>query len=493
MTTPTRDEIEQLRSELPVVDAPVPPFRAATVRTTSPARSGRSRLPLVAVAATICVALVLAGVSVQDRAGTDHAVGVGGISAAEAREIAFDALTSLDELGRSYRASETWTSVEIGGAKRRESTTRALRREGDDFRYENRWDTTYFDRAGAGRTQTVLCVASRCYSNAVPTDAHPQHWSLDIRSLPARITGWVRSGDPVWDPPDFRQLVGQLEREHLASGERTPDGTVRVVIDAPARSLAPVGGARNMSMASDPVTAAAQGVLLWSPPGDDEPRLELTITVEPDGTRRIESTFLMRTTHPDGRGGAGPLDSEVTKTSTWTPISRPSLQAPEPGDVLVIGDATLYRRTKDATFGIRGTLDEFDEAAIAALRREVAAARPRWRRGTIASTSHARSYAKLWAANARRTRAIRAEIDRSWLPIERGRLSMSDRCTPFWPQSEREMDREAARRAPARAGWRCELRAGDATITLLPGADAYDVVDTTSGASFWRYPEDRRG
>lgn len=476
-----RDPIEQLRAERPVVESSMPdvPIDVQPV-TTRARRPRRARAILVAAVAGLAA---LAGVMFSGLE-TGESVSRLGISTAEARDIAFGALEELAEL-RRYESEYVITAREVGGDRRAEESVIHVVKVDDDYRFDSTWASDFLDRDANGLSALFV---DGLHMEEAASSRYPQRWMLEATPAGAGSARRVPSPE-VLAPPDFSQLVAQLERERLVAARRTGEGTVVVELRIDASKLVPVGGASRRP--PDPIASFAQTITMASNLGRREAPIELTITVHQDGTRRIDVTGEIAKTYANGAGGTPQLMSTLTARWTWREDSSLEVAAPPPEDVLVVGRIPAARAGDTGPDGAHGTLADFTRPELQALGRRLAGHRQRTvlagvRRERAASR---RKDPRIWTAVEQFYEARRAEIDRDWLPIDRVAMSRSDRCQPFWPDSLRAMDPDVALSDPASAGWRCELRNGHGSISVLPGDERIDArAEVGSGVTHWVMP-----
>lgn len=463
------DAIRQLRAERPEVRSrPVLTFDHP--RNSSPdrwfVRRPRRAFMLAGVAALL---LVLTGIVATDRSGSDTG-GPVGISSAEAKQIAFDSLVDLAGLD-DYEATNESTFTERDGANRTDRSHTTYRVEGDARYMKRTWGSDFLDREDKGIGK--LCIEDYCYEEANSTRI-AQPWLLVAthRGGSSRLS---YGGDPLASPPDFRKLIDALEREQLVDARRDEDGTVTVTIETPATRLAPIGESFNRTV--DPVTGFAGMIVSLNARGPEDTAgarkatVSVTITVSEAGLRTISAHgSTARMVFPNGKGGSDPIPANVDMRWTWKPITIHSLLVPDPHDVMVVGSSLGSRKGVKGVYGTYGTLDTISDARLQQIERDI-----RRTRNAVASATQRRatapaprSYPKLWQRESRALRELRAELDREWLPIDRSKMSTSDRCTPFWPDTLRRMDKDIADADPESAGWKCTTSDGRSSFSVAP-------------------------
>lgn len=483
MSSPTvdPDPIALLRAERPDVHSVIP--TKVEHAPPAPIRSRRSRLVRPALVASVACAVVLSGIVVSGHRSNGPSSGIG-ISTAEARDRAFNALEQLSDL-RQYKAEFTVTAQETSGQRRADESVVRVEKSGDDYRFDRTWESDFLDHDAKGLTELFV---DGLHMEEAASSRYPQAWMLEATPAGAGHARFV-PGPEMLSPPDFRQLVSQLERERLVTGQRNDDGTVVVELRIDASKLMPVGN--GSSRPPDPIATFAQTLAMASNLKRREAPMALRVEVREDGTRIIQASGEIAREYANGAGGTPPILSKLTARWTWREDTTLQIASPSPADVLVVGNIPAARKGVTGPEGSHGTLSDYTRGELRELGRRIAAHR---QRSTLAGVRSERAstrkrYPQLWIANKRFYEVRRAEIERDWLPIDRTAMSKSDRCSPFWPDSLRAMDRASARANPEHAGWRCVLRDGHSSISVLPGDEQIDVEAVQgSGMAHWIMP-----
>jgi hypothetical protein len=463
--TPVHDPIERLRAERPELSTADP---LATPRISSALASQRRRRPVLRVALVAAVALtaVLTGVlTTGDTNGGRHrAVG---ISTAEAREQAISALRGVARL-KEYTSTSSWTATEVNGKHRVSGGGYTYTRVGGAVEFR-RWSQADFARLGRREGMLHREIGTYRYEEVGDNAFLDKPWAVDAR------TGWHVHGGSYnsmfmpTPPPNFGLIISQLERERLIDGRRESDGTTIVTISRPARELAPVTGTTS---GNDPIAMFAMGFAS----GRDAPKetvVDVRITIERDGSLRgIRMAATGDSTHPDGKGGTT-ARSRIAMELSWRPRTK-RIVAPDPHDVIVVGNLAQARRGATGAWGPQGTLDTMSFARLrelqaAARRADLAARKPR---------RPARSYPGFFARRRAEMRAFKATVS-AMVPFDRQSYVDDPDCEPLWPDTGRSMDRERAASDPDRAGWKCDLGPEVGVVVIMP---------SPKGITEWRPP-----
>lgn len=414
------------------------------------------------IAAILAAVALFTGVTLRD--GTHRSVRPNaGITVAAAREIAVNALEQLDAL-EDYDYSTSTRTTELAGRRRVSSYTQRIVIIGNDY---IRTRSQRNDFAGIAKNDPEVRLVHGQIYQASASPRLKQPWLISANGIPGSSYG-PRS-DPFSHPPDFAQLVTQLERERLASARRTRSGRIVVELERPARDLAPVGGAAVRSV--DPIATFAMSVA-WQHPKDV---ITVRIDISPDGQlRRIRAGVESEAVVGDNHGG---LHVVARTEQEWRlrPVAGRTIDAPNPKQVVVVGDVIQTRRGATGLLGPHGTLDTFTDAELAHLRSRVRRAPRRLMYPPLNPGGPMRKVNPDWErrmeAGIKRFRRQSASLDRimrTYRPVDRSRLATDPACIPYWPATGRRMDLEVGRSHPERAGWTCTF-SGVGSFSITPG------------------------
>lgn len=460
------DPIKHLRDERPELDPrdPLALPRCAEPRTRNNARASRRRTRRVALIAAVACLSLLSGVLVLDDSDPGSKDGIG-ITSAEARERAIDALRGVGKL-ENFEFTQSWSATEVGGEQRTSGSEWTYARV-NGATSRSSWTVNEFAgikrRAGLEhRAVDGMVYQSRGHTLHIDTP-----WILAVRG------GWTAPGSDaraadmssiMYEQPDFPGIIKQLEREGLTDARVTRDGATVVTIEREARELAPVTASMP---GGDPVAMFAAQFMWGSDPHPDTV-VTVRISVGNDGNLRgVRASAIAPTVHPDGKGGSDPIESQIVAEQRWKPRSTP-VQAPDPADVTVVGNVNKARRGEGGLAGPLGTLDELSIDDLRRLRRQVmrtpSAAYDGWGR---TSTRPARSYPKLFAQRRAEQIAFRKRVA-ELMPFDRSKFVDDPACEPLWPESRRAMEPGEARRDPDAAGWKCDLGEDVGVVVIMP-------------------------
>lgn len=454
------DVIELLRSERP--DAATDPMLGAGcmpstrrfAQRDSTALRRRTRIRMAVVGA-IAAAAILTGVQLV---GSAHrgAPAIRGITAAEAKQMAVTALRRVGTL-TDYRMIETWSATEVGGehrvvSRRTDATVIDGNRSSSN---NNRNDFVDQDVDGA----EFRTVAGRTYVESA-TPVVKQRWMLALGGGGGSIGGYSTQ------PPETAGIIAQLQREGLVSARRTVDGSVVVEVRRPASELADVDGMDTGP--GDPITGFATSIARSGYPRTIV-TARLAMSVNGD-MRDIRVSAMYPGRLPDGHGGAKVMAEFVNE---WK--LRPAtgaVKAPDPRDVMVVGDILQTRHGVTGLAGPQSTLDSYTPATLLALKAKMQAnAREMSGYYMRRTTRPPRHYSKLMRFISQRRRLLRAEL--ATMQRDPAALAANDRCRPYWPTSGRAMDSGRAKANPAAAGWRCHLTTVDAYVSTEPKSSGW--------------------
>jgi hypothetical protein len=269
-------------------------------------------------------------------------------------------------------------------------------------------------------------------------------------------------------PPNTAGIIAQLKREGLITARRESSGTVVIEVRRTAGELADVDGMSFSvgpgGMGGDPITGLATQVTRGG--GDESTPITARLTIARDGSlRNIRVSARTKQTLPDGHGGATVLADTVMEWKLSPPTT--TVQAPDPHDVMVVGDVLQTRRGATGFVGPQRTLDTYSQADLRALKRAMGAHSEEFTafyRNRPASPK--RDYSKLMRMVTHNRNLLKSELaGMARTPAE---LARNERCQPYWPASGRAMDADTARAQPASAGWRCHLTSVDAYVSTEP-------------------------
>lgn len=460
------DPVGRLRHERPALDPgdPLAAPRCAAPRTRVNEPRARRHMGRVVFVSVAACAAVLSGVVVFDGAKGDPHNGIG-ISSAEARERAIDALQGIGKL-KDFEFTQSWSAREVGGDQRA---------TGGEWTYTrvagatSRTSWTENEFAGIERRPGLehRAVGGKVYHSSGSTRHIDTPWLLDVRS------GWTAPGSStratdmstfMYEQPDFPAIIEQLEREGLVDARVTRQKVTVVTIERTARELAPVTASVPNG---DPVSMFA-GQFTWGPDARPDTNVTVRISVGGDGKLRgVRVSAIAPVVHPDGKGGSDPVMSKIIAEQSWKPRSAP-VEAPDPASVTVVGNALKARQGADGLAGPLGTLDQLSIDELRALRRQVmhapSAAFDGWGRKRVRP---ARSYPRLHAQRRAEQIAFRRAAA-ALMPFDRSRFAADPSCEPLWPDSRRAMDAVEARRDPDAAGWKCDLGGEVGEVVIMP-------------------------
>lgn len=455
-------------------------------RPTSRTPRARWRRAIRACALAIVLALgaVLVGVHENDGAPGGQRTASPGIAVADARETALAALKKLPSM-RDYDVTATLRSTAVRAPHQvYERVERTVRVDGDI-------ESSYRVQNGFNDDATWSALRTRVVDGTTYTESRTrrfkQPWMVGVRDV---VTP-DRAGDAEFRalmynaPSDFRSLVEELQSERMVDVRRAgDDGGLTLELRREAHQLAPAPGAPlgGPNAAPDPLSMFAMEIAFTQPHATIDVRIDLA----DDGTlQSLRTSGEMTTLLSDGTpGGTGRIP--VMEDRAWRVVSAKGrrLAAPDPEDVMVVGDEVQTRRGATGPLGPLGSLDsltrrELEEAAF----RAAHTSPPRGPRHARAARPHHRSAAALQALRQRHLAVRNARrLAAAYFPIDRERMSKDTACSPYWPSSGRSMTRSHAGDVE-QVGWRCRLRQHAGWISLSPGETTVSI-----GVGGGRYP-----
>jgi hypothetical protein len=473
MTNLLEDPIARLRGERPnaSTDTRLQPDMSVIARARTaqeellvvgPAARRTRHAVRVAIVATFTLIAVLSGVQVLTRTHGSSRPTVTGISQADAREAATQALIRVATL-TNFDSTSSWLTMETAAPHRTDGRRSHVIAIDGERSTSTATRNDFVGRPWISGLETRIVDHMTFHRRAATSGPS---WILDAHSIGAPYRREF-TGDPnSMRPPNFTQLVNQLTREDLIDARRTSHGTIVIEIARPARELAPLDG--TATGISDPIATFALGMSSYPTP----PTVHVRITIGSSGALQALRVWAdVTTTFADGSGRGIQLPARVSQELTWRDVTDRKVAAPDPLDVLVVGNYELARHGLKGAAGVQGTMDTFSFAQLKGIQRTSIAAGQRLPSRPRPKVTESHDYTAYFARNARLVKRAKALVD-AYKPFNRAKLALDPNCSPFWPASGRAMPRSQAT-DPERVGWLCELRGGIGSFSLKPGEYNY--------------------